>query len=277
MFSTTQSLRGAAGTADAPAAGSGSGAARMPETTLRLTSIAQRVASFRDGVESEIYERKADDDTRVRLIRDAVGYLDRLVQAEVRTRREAAVALDADIRRAADRVDGALQADIARMEDGLAGELHGIAAALEEARGRLAQAAQHRRDTLASLRQEAAKYVDDLRAGILAGDAARTHAFDRVNDSAREAFEGLRAAAADEAQGHARAVVRAGEDALASARTTEGAVQRRLDAVHTGIRGVREGAEAERAARVRADGAVADALEAVVAKIHGGLALVTKH
>lgn len=235
------------------------------ETAVKLSNMNQRVSRFHDKMENEIEVRRVDDDTRVKMIKDAIAHLDRLIQTESRKRQASFEDIREEVKKSADNMYLTIKEEIDTMAANFRKSLAEMGDTLNNVETNLQNQIAIHNDAIAALRKEALKSLNDLETGIATENAERKKMYDQLNEKVAEGFA------------RERAVSAATTEALTNTKLVEKCVNEQLENVASEIRAIQEEIDREKAERKEAEDKIVNTLEDVVSKIQGGLSMVTKH
>lgn len=247
------------------------------ETAVKLSNMNQRVSRFHDKMENEIEVRRVDDDTRVKMIKDAIAHLDRLIQTESRKRQGSFEDIREEVKKSADNMYLTIKEEIDTMAANFRKSLAEMGETLNNVETNLQNQIAIHNDAIAALRKEALKSLNDLETGIATENAERKKMYDQLNEKVAEGFARISAAIEKETIARERAVSAATTEALTNTKLVEKCVNEQLENVASEIRAIQEEIDREKAERKEAEDKIVNTLEDVVSKIQGGLSMVTKH
>ena len=136
------------------------------ETAVKLSNMNQRVSRFHDKMENEIEVRRVDDDTRVKMIKDAIAHLDRLIQTESRKRQASFEDIREEVKKSADNMYLTIKEEIDTMAANFRKSLAEMGDTLNNVETNLQNQIAIHNDAIAALRKEALKSLNDLETGI---------------------------------------------------------------------------------------------------------------
>eukprot|EP00768_Dysnectes_brevis_P003785 gnl/Dysnectes_brevis/2693_a3265_1364.p1 GENE.gnl/Dysnectes_brevis/2693_a3265_1364~~gnl/Dysnectes_brevis/2693_a3265_1364.p1 ORF type:complete len:272 (-),score=108.23 gnl/Dysnectes_brevis/2693_a3265_1364:50-865(-) len=245
-------------------------------TATRLTGLTQRVSGFHSTLETDLHQRRSEDENRIQLIRDAIAHLDHLLQAETKRRADTLDALRTSVEGSIHELQERLSSELDGLSEGLSeslsalnGRVSGLESALQE-QGRKHQEAIRR----AQASSQAA--VASLREAVAAETAERKEAAATINQRITTDGERLTTAIEEETTRRETAVGAADEESRTRAEQLGQRVANRFGSLGSDIEELRSNVQGESAERVSSEERIVNTLDEVVSRLQAGLALVSK-